>query len=100
MKTDFNFLFTEKAQKALIAKGKQGLSFPTPANMPVFLPGDLVTFGQLDDELMFKVRSRYFIWKTDSYLKIQYVLSLPSESSRSHGSSSKASSSSEEGTSK
>lgn len=91
MKTDFNFLFTEKAQKALVAKGKQGMSFPTPANMPVFLPGDLVTFGQLDEELMFKVRSRYFIWKDVNYLRIQYVLSLPTESSRSQASASTSS---------
>lgn len=80
MKTDFNFLFTEKAQEALVQKGKKGISFPTPANMPVFLPGDLITFEQLDQQMMFKVRSRYFIWKTQEYLIIQYVLSLPTES--------------------
>lgn len=83
MKTDFNFLFTKKAQEAISTKGKHGIRFPTPANMPVFLPGDLITFGQLDEDLMFKVRSRYFIWESEEYLKIQYVLALPTESVRS-----------------
>ena len=83
MKTDFNFLFTQKAQDAISAKGKHGIRFPTPANMPVFLPGDLITFGQLDKDLMFKVRSRYFIWESADHLIIQYVLALPTESARS-----------------
>lgn len=79
MRTDFDFLFTEKAMEAVTAKGKGGISFPTPANMPVFLVGDLVTFEQLDPDLLFKVRSRYFIWKSGDHLLIRYVLGVPGE---------------------
>lgn len=93
MKTDFNFLFTDKAMEAIVAKGKKGISFPTPANMPVFLVGDLVTFEQLDEELIFKVRSRYFIWKKQDHLLIQYVLALPTESKSKSSSSSSSPSS-------
>lgn len=89
MKTDFNFLFTDRAIEAVKKSGKQGISFPTPANMPVFLVGDLVTFEQLDSELMFKVRSRYFVWKANNHLLIQYVLGLPTESKSSLSSSAK-----------
>ncbi|MGL4668138.1 MAG: hypothetical protein ACRCWR_09430 [Saezia sp.] len=79
MKTDLDFLFTDKAKEAVAEKGKGAISFETPANMPVFLVGDLITFEQLDPDLMFRVRSRYFIWKNENQLLIRYVLGHPNE---------------------
>lgn len=79
MRTDFDFLFTDKAKESVAAKGRGAISFATPANMPVFLVGDLITFEQLDPDLIFRVRSRYFIWKAEDHLLIRYVLGHPRE---------------------
>lgn len=86
MRTDFDFLFTDRAKEAVAKKGAGGISFPTPANMPVFLVGDLITFEQLDSDIIFRVRSRYFIWKSAEHLLIRYVLGVPGESRKQRSS--------------